>query len=144
MYIHVCVLYVCMYNNTCMYVFMCMMVYVCRVFVCSAEEEVMVVQTRADVVERWGHDLYMEADQGPRQQWEKDKVREREKERESERELKLLYRQTMISYPDHLSPNVDAFHIFLCKCCWGFVPYYIYLHCVFCLFHFRIRTTMRS
>ena len=32
------------------------------------------VQTRADTVEKWGHDLYIEAEQVSREQWEKDRV----------------------------------------------------------------------
>lgn len=39
----------------------------------SGGEEV-VVHTRADTVERWGHDMYIETEQGPREQWEKERV----------------------------------------------------------------------
>ena len=31
-------------------------------------------KTRADKVERWGHDLYVEDEQKPREEWEKEKV----------------------------------------------------------------------
>ena len=31
--------------------------------------------TRADTVERWGHDLYIEEEQVPRKDWEKQRVR---------------------------------------------------------------------
>ena len=30
--------------------------------------------TRADKVDRWQHDLYIEAEQKPKEQWEKDRV----------------------------------------------------------------------
>ena len=33
-------------------------------------------QSRADVVEKWTHDLFRDSEQGPRAQWEKDRVRE--------------------------------------------------------------------
>ena len=33
------------------------------------------VKSRADVVDRWLHDLYEDSKQGPREQWEKDRVK---------------------------------------------------------------------
>ena len=33
-----------------------------------------VEKTRADKVDRWGHDLYIEDEQKPREEWEKEKV----------------------------------------------------------------------
>ena len=33
------------------------------------------VKSRADVVDRWLHDLYVDSEQGPREQWEKDRVK---------------------------------------------------------------------
>ena len=32
------------------------------------------IQTRADKVERWGHDLFVEEEQAPRKDWEKERV----------------------------------------------------------------------
>ena len=33
------------------------------------------VKSRADIVDRWLHDCYVDSEQGPREQWEKDRVR---------------------------------------------------------------------
>ena len=41
--------------------------------------EVPKIRTRADV-DVWQHDLYVEAEQGPRDKWEKERVRERVRE----------------------------------------------------------------
>ncbi len=43
-------------------------------YVCVCVCRVTAPPSRADTADRWGHDLFVEAEQGPRQDWEKDRV----------------------------------------------------------------------
>ena len=69
------------------------------------------MHTRADTVEKWGHDLYVEDEQGPRQQWEKEKVQC----------IYNMYDCVLVtnsfspSYP--LTPLVQNIHV---RCSWFF------------------------
>ncbi len=53
---------------------MVLLKYVC-LFMCVCVCRVTAPPSRADTADRWGHDLFVEAEQGPRQDWEKDRVR---------------------------------------------------------------------
>ena len=44
------------------------------VCVCVSRPAPEAEKTRADQVEKWGHDLYVEEEQKPREDWEKEKV----------------------------------------------------------------------
>lgn len=50
--------------------------------------------SRADTEGRWGHDAYVEEEQGPREDWEKEKVRCRSGERGGRGDIRVSGEET--------------------------------------------------